>query len=273
MGKSAGEEVRRLVERIAGVPGVDAIGISGGIAALPQAGEGDIDLFIYCDFIPEIAMRQSVMAELDGRLTDSRTGVFTGGNWGSGDFTRIDGIETWLMYFTKTEALREVQEVLDGRHPDRTGSGFYPIGRCAMLRNMTALHDRSGFLAELKASLQDYPESLAAKMITHHQSELEDTEDFERAVTRQDVFFYHATLDTALDHFLQVLFSLNRTFFPSRKRSREYIEAFHVKPNNCAERLLAVIRLGGRPEGVRESYDLWVELVEDLKELTLKAGF
>jgi len=96
---------------------------------------------------------------------------------------------------------------------------------------------------------------------------LGDREDLERAVVRKDVLFYHFALDLALDHYLQALFAVNRTYFPSRKRSLSFIDKFIVKPHGCNERLLEIIRLGGYPDGINESYNLFSDMVNELKDL------
>lgn len=95
-------------------------------------------------------------------------------------------------------------------------------------------------------------------------------EDFRRAVDRQDVFFYHFVLDLALDHFLQALFALNRTYFPSRKRSLEHIAEFRVKPIPCEDMLLRAIELGGKPGSVADSYQIWQALTTELSALAQK---
>ncbi len=93
---------------------------------------------------------------------------------------------------------------------------------------------------------------------------LADNEDLERAVQRKDLFFYHFALDLALDHFLQVLFALNNTFFPSRKRSMEYIQGFEIKPMDCENRLTQVILKGATSDTLGESYQIWSDLVQEL---------
>lgn len=84
---------------------------------------------------------------------------------------------------------------------------------------------------------------------------------------RQDVLFYHFALDIAIDHYLQALFAINKTFFPSRKRSLQYIERFLVKPHGCAGDLPEVIRLGGCADTLEASYALWRKMTEVLKKI------
>lgn len=256
-----------LVDSISKIERVQAIGISGSKTPLPLAGEGDIDLFIYCDEIPTLESRQAIMEEMSEHLKDCKLEVFDSKYWGAGDFALINGVETWLMYFRVEDVVKNLEEILAGKFPGKLDNYYYPVGRCAMLKNITVLFDKKDFLKELKASLEDYPEKLAEVLIEYHIEDLEDLEDLERAVVREDVFFYHFALDLALDHFLQAIFAMNRTYFPSRKRTMNFIEGFKIKPERCSERLLEVLSLGGHPEGVKKSFEIWKSLLEDIKKL------
>lgn len=253
-----------LINSISDIKEVQAIGISGGKSTLPKSGEGDIDIFIYCDSIPEVEKRRAALNQLGSLLQDSKFYVFEGGHWGVGDFTLINGVETWLMYFTESVTEGDIDSILKVEYPDKLDNYYYPIGRCAMLKSINILYDKDGFLNSLKDRLAEYPESLAVKLVEYHLDELEDIEDLERAASRKDVLFYHFALDLAIDHFLQALFAMNRTYFPSRKRTLQFISDFDVKPEQCNERLLEVIKLGGNPEDVPDSYSLWIDLVAEL---------
>lgn len=256
-----------LIRHLSDVPDVSAIGISGSKTPLPKAGEGDIDVFIYCDQIPDVEVRRAAIAPLGDQIQVKGMQVFEGGHWGVGDLVLIHGVETWLMYFTRQETILNTEAILNGDHPDKLDNYYYPIGRLGMLKNLTILSDKHGFLATLKERLACYPNELARQLTVHHLDALEDTEDLLRAVGRKDVLFYHFALDLALDHFLQALFALNRVYFPSRKRSFEFVNDFKIKPTNCSEKLLEVIRLGGTPGGIEASYILWQNLVDRLKAL------
>lgn len=256
-----------LIFNISGMSEVQSIGISGNKTPLPKAGEGDIDIFIYCDSIPNLAKRQLIVNQLGNHTEKGKVNIFEGGHWGVGDFILINGIETWLMYFTINETLTDVQAILNGENPDKLDNYYYPIGRCAMLKNINILCDKNDFLLGLKNRLSEYPDKLAKILIQYHLDKLEDLEDLERAVVRRDVLFYHFAIDIAIDHFLQILFAINRTYFPSRKRTLDFTENFDIKPEGCNEKLLEVIRLGSFPEGIDKSYMLWTTMINELKEL------
>lgn len=259
-----------LINKISSLEEVQSIGISGSKTPLPKAGEGDIDLFVYCDSIPKEEKRQELMDQLGDLLQDGRVNVIKGGYWGFGDLVYINRVETWLMYFTKSETIHFTESVLDGNHLVKLDNYFYPVGRCAMLKNIQILYDKSQFLHSLKAKLSVYPDKLAEKMIEYHLDKLEDREDLERAVSRMDILFYHFSLDLAIDHYLQVLFAINKVYFPSRKRSLEHISNLTIKPANCGDRLLEVIRLGSNADGINQSYDIWNGMVIELTLLHRK---
>lgn len=267
MDRTSQRKLNQLLEKLSTLDGVSAIGISGEAPETWTPQEGDIDIFIYCDNIPNQKGRHKMSHELTDLLQNIKIDVFEGGHWGVGDFATIDGIETWMMYFTIEETRRNIDEILSGKYPDRLDNGYYPIARCAMFRTLRIEYDKDGFLSNLKDRFTSYPDELAKKLIRYHLDALEDTEDFERAVQRKDVLFYHFALEIALDHFLQALFAINRVYFPSRKRSFEWLRRFSLQPANCELRLRNVLKLGGDAESLEESYRIFNSLAVEVHEL------
>lgn len=262
---STEEIVKSVVSGISAMSQVQSIGISGGKLSLPKVGEGDIDIFIYCDAIPFAEERQAILKAMGEMVQDVKINVFEGGHWGTGDFLSINGVETWLMYFTVKQNTTDVEGILNGEHPDKVDNYYYPVGRLAMLKEIAILHDKNGYLDSVKKMLSEYPQNLAEKLIQYHLDELDDIEDLERAIARKDVLFYHFAMDLAMDHFLQVIFAKNNTYFPSRKRSLEYIKIFNMKPRDCEKKLLEVVKLGACPESMEQSYAIWRSLTDELR--------
>jgi len=261
------EIIEKLLFNISELDEVQSIGITGSKTSFPKAGEGDIDIFIYCDTIPDSEKRKALINQLANLIQESKINIFEGGHWGTADFLLVNGVDTWLMYFTVDETLTEIECILDGKYPDKLDNYYYPTGRCAMFKNINILFDKNNFLGNLKNRLSDFPDKLRTILIQYHIDKLEDTEDLQRAVIRKDVLFYHFALDIAIDSFLQVLFAVNRTFFPSRKRTLDLIENFNIKPERCKERLLEVVRSGSFPEGINQSFTIWSNMVNELKKL------
>ncbi|HWQ58030.1 MAG TPA: DUF4037 domain-containing protein [Clostridia bacterium] len=256
----------RLIEAVRQLEGVVSLGKSGG-EALPQRDEGDIDLFVFCDAVPNINARRAVL-EIAGAAASVRIAERAGRFWGVCDCAMLGDCDLCLMYFTVSEMDAEIESTLDGFRLDREGEYFYPTGRCATFGSMHILYDTNGYIAAMKKKLSVYPDSLARALLAHHIARVNDEEDFERAVSRGDVLFYHATIESALDHYLQALFALNRRFFPSRKRTVQFVDGFSYKPRDCAKRLLRAVELGARPETLEQSYEIWIALCDELAEMT-----
>ncbi|MHB1316142.1 MAG: DUF4037 domain-containing protein [Christensenellales bacterium] len=261
------EIINTFVGAISAMKEVKSIGISGAKTNIQNPGEGDIDIFIYCDKIPALKKRQAVLNQWGNAIQEMKINTLEGGHWGTGDYALINGVETWFMYFKVNDTLEEVESILNGDHPDRLDNYYYPVGRCAMFKQMNILSDKNGFLHSLQEMLSEYPEKLEKTQIQYHLNMLEDTEDLERAAARKDVLFYHFALDSAIDHFLQALFAMNKTYFPSRKRTLSFIRDFNKKPEKCDERLLEVIRLGVCSETINQSYILLRNLMKELFSL------
>ncbi len=258
--------VSKLIDTLACHHSIRAVGMSGGDRPFPEPGTGDIDPFVYCTEVPAIDQRQELLSACED-MGQVEIGKLAGGHWGQGDCLFVEGVETWLLYFTVAEARLELEAILAGEYLGRLDSYYYPIGRCAMWKTMRVLYDPDDVLQSFKDCLAEYPQSLRSAMIHHHLQALDDIEDLERAVGRKDVFFFHFAMDLALDHFLQALFALNKEYFPSRKRSEAYIRDFQIKPADCEQRLRQVVVFGGNAETLGQSYKLWNDLVGDLKSL------
>jgi hypothetical protein len=254
-----------LVGLITQQSGVVAIGLAGGERALPLPGESDLDIFVFCTSLPEPEQRSRSFGIFHQRFTEVQPGVKKDPYWGLQDFLVLRGVETWLLNFTVEDVEQELRSILSGDQPDRRENGYFPIGRCATYLSMRKLYDPTDFIGSLQAQLTPYPDHLAKSLIAFHLNQLDDTEDLDRAAQRQDILFYHFALDIALDHFLQALFALNRVYFPSRKRSLDYIHSFKRSPAQCEIALLRVLALAGNPETLVESKQEFAQLVAQLK--------
>lgn len=259
------EKFQSVLNALRSLDEVSAVGKSGGVD-LPADGIADIDLYVYGEKAPGPVARKAAYQRWALEIIKLQEGE-GGSLWGTVDFVGIDGEEICVMYYTMRETSRYIEEVLEGKLPDKTHNYFYPTGRAATIQTMGLYYDETGFLAGLQERVRVYPEALSRILVSFHQSRLRDTEDLERAVSRGDSLFFHFALDIALDHFLQALFAMNFCYFHSRKRSMEHIQGFSTKPENCADRLADIVRLGGSARDLSVAYQLWQRLVSDLSYL------
>ncbi len=265
MSENVGSRLLQVLDVLKENQDVSAIGLCGDMHRLENLDGSDIDIFVFCRKVPVEQGRMELYnrAALHEKLACT---VFDNADWGIGDYASLCNTDTWFMYFTLEAMVSEIERTLSAGNLAKRGY-FYPIGRCATLMEMTVLHDKDGALQALKDRVSDYPDTLARSSFEYHLDNLEDTEDLERAVRRKDVLFYHFALDLALDHFLQAAFAINKTYFPSRKRSLEKLTGFELKPQDCSARLLHIVKWGACPDTLAQSFESWLELVQDLKKL------
>lgn len=256
-------EFTELLRALRQQQSIRTIGKAGG-SAIPDDGFSDIDLFLFCAKIPVRTEREELLRPLAGKIAVSCYGETEHPHWGLVDSVLIGKQEIYLMYFTQDAFQVSVASILRGERTEREENYFYPTGRLASIQGMHAFHDPDGFLTRLKSECSAFPDALQEAILCRCLPKIDDAEDFRRAIRRKDVLFYHATLDLALDRFLQALFAFNRVFFPSRKRSFDFIRRFAAKPRDCAARLERILSLGADGDTLDASYRLWHELCMEL---------
>lgn len=250
----------RLVNELAQNDKIKGIGQTGDINAPLIPGNSDIDLFVLCTLVPTVEERKQVYLKYSTEYSECLMNVCNGGTWGYGDILIMDGIDVMFMYFTIEEMEQYLDEVLQGKHLDRDG-GFYPTGRLSSIENINILYESNAVWTTMREHVKQYPKDLFQKLYEYHIVNVIDDEDIGRVMLRKEVLFYHSVLENALDHLLQALFAINFTYFPSRKRSEQYIKEFKKKPEDCYDRILQMIETSVSSQRLDES-------VNELKNLT-----
>jgi hypothetical protein len=154
----------RLISAVSEIQDVLSIGKSGG-EKLPAKNEGDVDIFIFCNKVPDVASRQVAVSESGAVASYIKISEADCRFWGVCDFIVISGIEICLMYFSITDIKNEIDSVLNGSRLDRESEYFYPTGRCAAFLTMHILFDKYGYIANMKEKLSVYPPALSKKFV------------------------------------------------------------------------------------------------------------
>lgn len=229
-----------LVKELSQIEKINGIGQTGDINAELVPGNSDIDMFVLCTTIPTEVERKDIYSKYSEEYSECQMNVCNGGIWGYGDILLINGIDVMFMYFTREEMEQYLDEVLQGKHLDREG-GFYPTGRLSSVENINILYESSAEWTSLKEKVKKDPVKLFEKLFDYHIANVLNDEDLGRVLLRKEVMFYHSVLENSLDHLLQALFAVNFIYFPSRKRTEQYIRDFKSKPENCYERLMQIL--------------------------------
>ncbi len=257
-----------LCNRISQNPNILGIAQTGDLNAPLIPGKSDIDLFVLCKSVPEREERLSTYARLEGSYDQISMEVCNCDTWGVGDIFDVNKIDVMPMYFEIDKFYSYIDEVLSGKYLHREGR-FYPIGRLATVESINIIYEQDNAWSALIEKVKKHPDELFSKWYEAQSSQILDEEDLGRVILRKEVLFYHQVLEEALDHFLQALYALNNTYFPSRKRNAEAIEAFTNKPDNCNTRLLHIIETSVKAETIEDSVNELCALVEDLSALKI----
>lgn len=70
MVNNTGKILDSLLANISTMEDVQSVGISGGKHPIPKAGEGDFDVFIFCDNIPGLEKRESILSQFGDSLQE-----------------------------------------------------------------------------------------------------------------------------------------------------------------------------------------------------------
>lgn len=254
----------RLVSELSQCDKVKGIGQTGDINAELIPGQGDIDMFVLCTTVPTEDTRKQMYLNYSTEYSECLMSVSNGGIWGYGDILIIDGINVMFMYFTIEEMNHYLDEVLQGKHLHKEGS-FYPTGRLSSIESINILYESNATWTTMKEKVKKYPIDLFEKLFDSHIANVLKDEDLDRVVLRKEVMFFHQVLENSLEHLLQALFAANCTYFPSRKRSEQYIQVFKNKPADCYERLLRIIERSSSSKTIEES-------VKALRNITMETA-
>lgn len=253
-----------LITRISSDTRIMGIGQTGSLTEELVPGKSDIDLFVLCTQIPSKKERQAFYDSMKMHDFSLQMEVCSGGQWGYGDILTMDGIDVMPMYFTIAEMRNYLTEVLECRHLEKDGR-FYPVGRLASICAIHILQEKEEAWTSLKNMVNEKPRSFFEAWFQNEIMQVIDEEDLGRCELRKDVIFYHQVLENALDHLLQALYAVNRTYFPSRKRTMSMIDSFQKKPKQCYDRLIAMIQNGSHEDTMMKSIEDLRVMAEDLR--------
>jgi hypothetical protein len=262
--KTTEDCIRALSSELSRYDAIVGIGITGNPASIESEG-GDIDIFVYST--EAITKEQKMGAYAACGLLDSlELEKYDSTDWGKIDFLEIRGIEACVMYFLAANVDRNIGEILDGERSTNE-SGYYPTGRLAMLMNIFVLHEKGQYFATLQSRIKDYPPKLKEKIIGNCLWALKEEENLDRGKARKDVLFFHMAVESAIDAIIQLLFALNETYMPSRKRNERFIRDFAIQPRDTYDRLLEIIKLSASPDTIDSAYDKIVMLKNEVMQL------
>ncbi len=208
----------------------------------------DLDLYI---FAPAIATDEA-RSRLVEALTDSPPR-----SWSApGDFTqagtdfvfRGQRVEVWLRNTSLIEQTLDECErgIVKQDLVTWTVMGFY--NHCALsdIAHMRVLDDPDGMLAQWRRRVGVYPQRLGASIIEKHLAAARfwpHNPHYASAVERCDVLYVSGIVQQVAHNLAQVLFALNRVYFPGDKKLAAALDALPHTPPQIGARMSALAAL------------------------------
>ncbi|WP_404402112.1 DUF4037 domain-containing protein [Pelagibacterium halotolerans] len=138
------------------------------------------------------------------------------------------------------------------------------------LYNQHIVHDPDGELAVWQSQLAIYPESLRAAILRHYRGILAywaDDGHYASKVTRRDLVFLVGLSGKLANAILQVVFALNRVYFPGDGWNLQMAANLPLKPERFISRMEAILAPGQDPDTwVRQRQNI-IAMVADLEAL------
>jgi predicted nucleotidyltransferase len=266
-----------IVDALRPVPNLAAIALGGSHARGTHRPDSDLDIGLYyrptdpfsIETIRAIARTLAAPAS-DPVVTDFYAwGPWVnGGAWIHNPLFKIDFLYRNLAQLETT--IREARAGIwrhdfDQQPPFGFRSVIY-LGEIACCR---PLHDPTGVLASLKASVATYPEPLKRKIVGDTLWAAEFSLMFARDFAgRGDVVNSVSCMTRIVHYFVQALFALNKTYFINDKGVSATIAAFARSPAHCNATLDATLAHAGSSSAeLNASLDRLQSLLSDLVHL------
>jgi len=155
-----------------------------------------------------------------------------------------------------------------------------PTGYCnhcclADVQSMITLEDPSGIIGEWKALVRVYPEELRRTILQQHSASVRfwpGNFHYRSAIARVDLLYTCAIVQQVVYDIIQILFALNRVYFPGDKKLAPALGHLPVQPPELNARLQALIAPGAPLDRQRldEQHECLRNLAADVLALIAK---
>jgi hypothetical protein len=258
------------------VKGDYGIALGGAHAKGLADAESDVDFYLFAREILSNEERARLCREF-GIAPDSITvwGTHEPFSQAGTDFYRSGHkIECWLRNSAlMSETIAECQAGVVRRDlVTWTVTGFY--NHCALsdLCHMQPLDDPAALLAGWQAAVREYPPLLRETIIDTHLRAAQfwpDNFHYDSAVQRGDVIYVMSIVHQVIHNLIQVVFALNRTYFPGDKKLHIALDQLDTIPADFVARIeRLMLPTSGTPASFTQQRAALQELVREVTALT-----
>jgi predicted nucleotidyltransferase len=268
----ASDVARRLGE----VHGVVAVALGGSVATGTADASSDVDLGVYsgASSRPSIAALRALARELDDEHRPDAVTAY--GEWGpwidGGAWLTIGGTRVDWLHRDLDRVERVISDCREGRfevvyqpgHPHAFLSSIYLFE----VREGVPLHDPTGALGAMRASVATYPPALRAATVERALWEARFALDTAaKPADRGDVSYVAGSAYRCLAWIVQLLHALNERSFRNEKRSLAASATFPLRPAALDDGTRVLAALGGSPAELRDALRRLAALLDECAAL------
>jgi predicted nucleotidyltransferase len=269
--------VDTIVDRLKGVPGVEAIVLGGSRARGTNRAESDIDIGIY--YTSDYPVDTSQLALAARALDDlHREDIITAiGEWGpwinGGGWLKVKGLPVDFLYRDIGKVDATIQACLEGKvtidyqpgHPHGFVNSIY-MGEVALCR---ILWDPQGLVTKLKVKSLEYPAALCKGIVSAFMWEAAfSVVNAEKAVSRRDIAYAAGHLYRAVSCMTHVLFALNERYLINEKGAVSCVSGLTIVPDGFERNVVrAFTVLSAEESGLEQAIDIAWMLVRQVQVL------
>ncbi|WP_298724289.1 hypothetical protein [uncultured Ferrovibrio sp.] len=256
--RSNGQDIllRRIVDALSPIPGIDVITLGGLRARGVASTESDYDIGLYYDprHVFDLAALQAAVSALDEDA--SLTPIAGWGPWiNGGGWLTVDGQRVDLLYRDLYKVRMVIDDCCMGRvtthyqpgHPHGFVSAIYMGG----VAHGRALWDPTNAFAALKRLTTPYPDALREALPQAFQWEAEFAlSNAEKSLHRGDLCYLSGCVFRCVSCLCQVLFALNGEYLLNEKNAVAQADGFTLAPRHFCSGVESVFMAigNGAPE-------------------------
>lgn len=252
------------------VRGSCAIALAGAHAKGMADPDSDIDIYLFAEEERPFAQRQQIIASAADPGTNFWVSPsFDDAPWGGSMDFSYQGTPVEVVGRTLSRMDQVLDECLEGTFSilpaTWTSNGYYTYIYLSELSFLKLLWDPQGILARYQAKAAVYPEALRRRILEvflERAGTWMGNFHYESAVKRGDrLFSAPIVLHTLLD-MIQVVFALDRVYFPGDKKLEQALRQLPGCPKLLLEELPTLLSgdPGDFPRQKEILYQLWQEL-------------
>lgn len=238
----------------------------------------DLDIYLFSTTVRTRPDREALVSAL---LPNARNVTTWGCDdpfvEGGTDFL-LDGIRVECWHRNEASVEAKLCAALNGEITRQYSAwavmGFFDHTVLADIRTMHIVADAHETINRWKQAVRVYPEALRRSLLQRFMREAAfwpNNPHYLSAIERVDLIYTSAIVQHTLQALIQVLFALNREYFPGEKQLANTMDRLALRPHTLAEQVRRILAPGtvvGRDELLAQARALG-ELVTETKALVL----